>query len=390
MTESRDSSMTVTDPQPRNTYTPFLEIPTAKSELVIPEEAKRAWWERVRLDKIVLFSVSLYLFILAITLMKDSASAVTPLLTNTFSITTAANSLGFGWLFAYIIMSGSPVAAAALTFFDAGVIDELCTFAMVTGSRLGASFIVLFIGLIYVLRGRDRATSLSMGLLSLTITATIYLPGLILGSVILKSGTLDGVQLHSGALLHSVIDLIIEPVARPMINHLPNWVVFLTGLGIILLSFHLFDKCLPQMTLKESQVGWISRLVYRPWVMFFLGALVTTLSMSVSLSLSILVPLSARGFIRRENVIPYIMGANITTFIDTLLAAVLLNNPAAFTIVFVEMLSVTFLSLFILITFYRKYQRIMLQFVGQLTANNRNLVIFMIVIIIVPIILLWL
>jgi Na+/phosphate symporter len=124
--------------------------------------------------------------------------------------------------------------------------------------------------------------------------------------------------------------------------------------------------------------------------MFFLGALVTTLSMSVSLSLSILVPLSARGFIRRENVIPYIMGANITTFIDTLLAAVLLNNPAAFTIVFVEMLSVTFLSLFILITFYRKYQRIMLQFVGQLTANNRNLVIFMIVIIIVPIILLWL
>jgi len=322
--------------------------------------------------------------------MKDSASAVTPLLTNTFSITTAANSLGFGWLFAYIIMSGSPVAAAALTFFDAGVIDELSTFAMVTGSRLGASFIVLFIGLIYVLRGRDRATSLSMGLLSLTITATIYLPGLILGSVILKSGTLDGVQLHSGALLHSAIDLIIEPVARPMINHLPNWVVFLTGLGIILLSFHLFDKCLPQMTLKESQVGWISRLVYRPWVMFFLGALVTTLSMSVSLSLSILVPLSARGFIRRENVIPYIMGANITTFIDTLLAAVLLNNPAAFTIVFVEMLSVTFLSLFILITFYRKYQRIMLQFVGQLTANNRNLVIFMIVIIIVPIILLWL
>jgi len=123
--------------------------------------------------------------------------------------------------------------------------------------------------------------------------------------------------------------------------------------------------------------------------MFFLGALVTTLSMSVSLSLSILVPLSARGFIRRENVIPYILGANITTFIDTLLAAVLLNNPAAFTIVFVEMFSISVLSLLILTIFYRNYQRMMLQFVGQLTENTRNLVIFMIVIIIVPIILLW-
>lgn len=388
MPEIRDPSVTVQDPHPGHTYTPVRKIPSAKSALVIPEEAKRAWWERVRLDKIVLFGVSLYLFILAITLMKDSASAVTPLLTNTFSITTAANSLGFGWLFAYVIMSGSPVAAAALTFFDAGVIDKLNAFAMITGSRLGASFIVLFIGLIYVLRGRDRATSLNMGLLSLTITATIYLPGLILGSILLKLGTLDGIQLTSGALLRSGIDLVIELVARPMVNHLPNWVVFLLGLGIILVSFRLFDKCLPQMTLKESQVGWMSRLVYRPWVMFFIGALITMLSMSVSLSLSILVPLSARGFIRRENVIPYILGANITTFIDTLLAAVLLNNPAAFTIVFVEMFSISVLSILILTTFYLNYQRMMLRFVGQLTENNRNFVIFVIVIFIVPIILL--
>jgi sodium-dependent phosphate cotransporter len=88
-------------------------------------------------------------------------------------------------------------------------------------------------------------------------------------------------------------------------------------------------------------------------------------------------------------VIHYILGANITTFIDTLLAAVLLNNPAAFTIVFVEMFSISVLSLLILTIFYRNYQRMMLQFVGQLTENTRNLVIFMIVIIIVPIILLW-
>jgi sodium-dependent phosphate cotransporter len=45
--------------------------------------------------------------------------------------------------------------------------------------------------------------------------------------------------------------------------------------------------------------------------------------------------------VRRENVIPYIMGANITTFIDTLLAAVLLNNHEAVTVVLAEMLGVT-------------------------------------------------
>jgi Na+/phosphate symporter len=87
--------------------------------------------------------------------------------------------------------------------------------------------------------------------------------------------------------------------------------------------------------------------------MFLLGSAVTLLSMSVSVSVGLLVPLSARGYVRRENVIPYIMGANITTFIDTLIASILMNNPHSFTIVFVEMLSVSLVSLTVLTTLYR-------------------------------------
>ena len=320
-------------------------------------------------------------------LMKEGARGLAPLVRTTFAVTNPANSLGFGWLFAYIIMSGSPVAAAALTFFDAGVIDKLGAFAMITGSRLGASFIVLFIGFIYVLRGRDRATSLNMGLLSLSVTGTTYLIGLVIGIIILQSGLLDRVQLRSGMLLNSIIDVIFDPIVMIFIAILPGWSLFLVGLGIIILSFNLFDRCLPQMTVKESQVGRVSRLVYRPWVMFALGAAITLISMSVSVSLSILVPLSNRGFVRRENVIPYIMGANITTFVDTLLAAVLLGNPPAFTIVLVEMLSITLVSIIILATVYHRYEHIMLRAVAWVTAGNRNLAIFMTAIFVVPIIL---
>jgi Na+/phosphate symporter len=336
-------------------------------------------------DKIGLFLASLYLFMLAVSLMKEGARIVAPLVHNLLDVTNAASALGFGWLFAYAIMSGSPVAAAALAFFDAGAVDRLGAFAMITGSRLGASFIVLFIGFLYVLRGRDRATSLSMGLLSLTVTATTYLPGLLLGALILDTGVLDGAQLRSGAALRSIVDGAIEPVAGEAIALLPDWGLFLAGLGIIWFSFNLFDRCLPQMTLKESQLGWMSRMVYRPWVMFVLGSLITMISMSVSLSLAILVPLSARGFVRRENVIPYIMGANITTFVDTLLAAVLLDHPSTFTIVLVQMLSITVVSVAILATVYRPYEQGMLRLVAWTTVSNRNLAIFMAVIFLAPI-----
>ncbi len=387
MRESHDPGLTAPASEQGRYPVVGLELPLTESKQASRTAVGRAWWVRIPIGKIGLFIVSLYLFVLAITLMKDGARGIAPMVRNLLDFGSAANALGFGWLFAYVIMSGSPIAAAALTFFDAGVVDELGAFAMITGSRLGASFIVLFLGFLYVLRGRDRTTSLSMGLLALVVTATTYLPSLFLGMVILKAGILDSVQLRSGALLLSVVDRVVEPVAGVAVSLLPGWAVFAVGLGVIWFSFNLFDKCLPQTTLKESQVGWMSRLVYRPWVMFALGALITLISMSVSLSLAILVPLSARGYVRRENVIPYIMGANITTFIDTLLAAVLLDNASSFTIVAVQMLSITAVSVVILATAYRRYERGMLSFVNSMTASNRNLALFMAVIFVVPIVL---
>ncbi len=371
----------------RGRVTAELELPTAPSATARFFQAVQGLLKRVHVGKIALFTLSLFLFILAIYLMKEGARAIAPLIRSQFSVTNAANSLGFGWLFAYVIMSGSPVAAASLTFFDAGVVDELGAFAMITGSRLGASFIVLFLGFLYILRGRDRVNSLSMGLLSLLVTGTTHLLSLPLGAFLLTTNALDVVQLRSDALLNSVFDAVIEPISSAIGGLLPEWAVFVAGLGIILISFNLFDRCLPDMTLKESQVGHVSRLVYRPGVMLLLGAVVTMISMSVSLSLSILVPLSHRGFIRRENVIPYIMGANITTFIDTLLAAVLLNNHPAFTIVLVEMLSVALVSIVILTLLFQQYQSAMLSFVGWVTCSNRNLFFFMGVILVIPILL---
>jgi len=368
-------------------YPGVLDLPRARPRWGQWLDKARSLWERVHLGKIALLGMSLFLFVLAIVLMKEGARGLAPLVRNQLSVNSTANCLGFGWLFAYLIMSGSPVAAAALTFFDAGVVDQIGAFVMITGSRLGASFIVLFLGFVYVLRGRDRSTSLSMGLLSLTITGTTYLLGLALGTTLLQTGALNGVQLRSGTLLSSAIDLAIQPIADFAVSLLPGWGVFLVGLGIILLSFNLFDRCLPDMSLKEDQVGLLASLVYRPGIMFALGAVVTMVSMSVSLSLSILVPLSNRGLVRRENVIPYIMGANITTFVDTLLAAVLLNNPPAFTIVFVEMFSIAVISVLILLLAYRRYERTMSNFVSWVVASNRNLAAFMVAIFAVPLLL---
>ncbi|UYN89363.1 MAG: hypothetical protein KIT08_09720 [Anaerolineales bacterium] len=338
--------------------------------------------------QLALFFVSLWLFILAISLMKAGAQALGPFIQSVFALENFANSLGFGWLLAYGVMSGSPVAAAALTFFDAGIVRDIDAFAMITGSRLGASLIVLLIGFVYVLRGRNRAESLGMGLVSFCVTGSTYLVALLPGYLLLSSHRLDAVQLQSGAILSSVIDSLFDPVVHLLDAWLPGWMLFVVGLGVILLSFRLFDDLLPTETIKNSRVGQLSRLTYKPIVMFVLGSFITMISMSVSVSISILVPLSQRGLVRRENVIPYIMGANITTFIDTLLAAVLLVNPRAFTVVLVEMLSISMVSVVILALFYSSYEQWVLRFVNWLVNSNRNLAVFIAVIFTAPLLLL--
>jgi sodium-dependent phosphate cotransporter len=352
----------------------------------LPRAERRAF-PRVNLRKIGLFILSLSLFITGIAMMKEGAVGLAPLVQNLLSVDNPANSTGFGWLAAYLIMSGSPVAASALAFFDSGIINAVSTFTMIAGSRMGAGFIVLLIGFLYVLRGRDRATSLAMGLLSLCVTISLYLVSLPLGLWLLGGSFLARFRLPAGMLLQSLVESIIHPFLMWLTGWLPLWLLFAVGLGIILLSLSLFDRCLPVMSLKESQLGRLSRLVYRPWVMFVLGAGVTLISMSVSMSLSILVPLSSRGFVRRENAIPYIMGANITTFIDTLFASLLLNNPVGFQIVMAAMISTFLVSLLFLAVIFQRYERWMLAFIQWVTTSNRHLMVFILLIFVVPLIL---
>jgi Na+/phosphate symporter len=339
------------------------------------------------LSRVALFLVSLSLFLVAIELIRQGATGAAGLISRYFDINHAHNALGFGWSASYLVMSGSPVAAVSVAFLAAGAFDQLSAYAMIVGSRLGASFIVLFVGFMYVLRGQERRAGLTMGLLALVVTASVYLPALVVGGLLLEVEVLDVVQLGRGAVLSSLLDRFLAPIVRPLSELLPGWGVMLVGLGVLWVSFFLFDRALPELDLQQSRFSQVARLVYRPLPMFILGSALTLVTLSVSLSLSLLVPLSARGYIRRENAIPYIMGANITTIVDTLLATVLLGSSEAFTVVLVSMVSVTLVSLAVMLLVFRRYERAMLRLVQWATATNRNLALFMFSILVVPVVL---
>jgi hypothetical protein len=344
---------------------------------------ERPRWLRVVL-KVVSFLSAVFLFILAIQLMKEGADAIAPRLQGTFPVDNMVSTLGLGWLGAYLVLSGSPVAAVALTLFAAGATNELQTFTMLTGSRLGAAFIVLLVGFLYAVRSRNRQESIGMGVLALSMTAAVYVPGMLVGYGLLKAGVLGGIHWQASAELNSVIDAVWGPLVTVAGDVLPGPLLLPVGLAVILASFKLLDQVLPSLDGErhaEARRHWLKR----PWPMFGLGCLAALLTLSVSVALTVLVPLASKGYIDRREAIPYIAGANITTLADTLVAAMILGNPVGVQVVLAEAIGVAAVTLVLLAVAYRPLSRGILAFEEWIVATTPRLALFVAGLFILPV-----
>jgi hypothetical protein len=77
-------------------------------------------------------TAGLFVFILALQLLKTGARGLKPILTDVHAH-GALNLMGFGWLGSYVVMSGSPVAAISLSLFSSGTTSDVESFATVRG-----------------------------------------------------------------------------------------------------------------------------------------------------------------------------------------------------------------------------------------------------------------
>lgn len=309
--------------------------------------------------------VGLFLFVGALQLMKAAAASL-DVLHSGLLVKNAGTTLGLGWLGALLVLSGSPVAATAMTLVAAGEekaavaadhFTELQGFTMLTGSRLGAAFVVLVTAVVWALReGRGgRMVPLSTAVIALVGTAIVYIPAALLGGLLLSNRPMEGLDLRLPASAVDVIDFVYGDIVDTA-DGLPPLVLMAMSLAVLLVAFRVIDSVLPQ--LDEGSLGARrAAMLQRKWPMFGIGAAVALVTMSVSVALTVLVPVVARGLVRRESILPYVFGANIATLGDTMVAAFALDSPGAVRIVLVEVIATTTISVIILTFFYAQTRR---------------------------------
>ena len=342
--------------------------------------------------RMIVGAIALWMFLVAIAVMKEGAAPLGDLLRGSILTDSIPSTLGFGWLGAMLVMSGSPVAVAALTMLGGDAITAAQALAMLTGSRLGASFVVLTVAFLYAMRsepaGGRRRASVSIGIYCLVLTAIVYLPALAIALPLLRSGALDPIDLAAPGAVLDIVDTLIGPVVDLVVSIVPTTpgLLFLAGLAILLVSVRLVDLALPEAADAahlEDHTDWRSR----KWRMFAVGSLVALVTMSVSVALTVLVPAVAKGYFRRRQVMPYIMGANITTLGDTLLTAFLVGRVDAVHVVLAELMTITVITVLLLAFAYPTLQVQVTRFTDWILDSRARLSTFIVTLFVVPLLL---
>src|SRR5439155_22466457 len=85
--------------------------------------------------------------------------------------------------------------------------------------------------------------------------------------------------------------------------------------------------------------------------------LITLVTISVSVPLTLLVPLTATRQVSRGQAVPYILGANVATMIDNLIISIVTGNPVGVQIVLAEFIAVALVTAVLLAFVYEPLSR---------------------------------
>jgi sodium-dependent phosphate cotransporter len=331
--------------------------------------------------------VAIVLFLFAVQLLGSATQAAEPAIDRILRrvVVDDASALGLSWLTTYAVTNGSVVAALVVSLLRSGIVATTEAFLMVTGTRLGGAAIVVFVGALDYLQNRQRRTlseGTSLGLLTFLVTFTVFLPVVVIGFVVLEAFQSPLLEATRG-LDFAVRSLqYFQPATDAVTKTLGAGVTLVVAAVLLFGSLWLFDEILERVP-TETVRRYVFQHFERRWTAFGVGILLTAATTSVAFSLGVVVPLYNRRFVRREEVIPYILGANIGTLFDTLVVAFVLETTAGVTVVLLVIGLATLVTVLALVN-YEPYAAAVHAGQDRLLEDRRFYVGFVVLLVGVP------
>ena len=299
------------------------------------------------IQKVLLLFLLIYVFLVSIKLMgasfqlfgKDFAE---------FLITTTSDPLTgllIGIAATSIIQSSSTTTSIVVGLVAGGGLPLGSAIPIIMGANIGTTVTNILVSLMHVTRKQEFERAFSGAVVHdfFNVMAVIILFPLEMTTHILEnsatflSDTFVGV---GGLTFVGPLDYLVKPVVHTIAELTGDSAMIMLVLSLLMLFLALKFMVDVARSLMMTQFEvMIDRYLFRNApTAFILGAVLTALVQSSSVTTSIIIPLVGAGILTVRKIFPYTLGANIGTTITAIMAALITLNPIAITVAFTHLL----------------------------------------------------
>jgi solute carrier family 34 (sodium-dependent phosphate cotransporter) len=323
--------------------------------------------------------VALYFFISAIMLIKESAGLMTAFLAEKIVLVIRDTTSGVfaGWLGTALLHSSGAFDSIIVAFVSSGAMPIGLAVSTIIGAELGTTVTPFLISVLNQVRKKQHQDAA----FNVTLTHVIYnlCTLAIFYPAELFFGTLTWIALQGSNVfvkapwLNAIPDFldVATPWVPVILQYIPPWLGIILGAVMLILALGGVEKYMTEIFNMPRSWNLIRATFQKPYRAFLAGFLFTLLIPSTTVMVSLLVPLATSGVLGAEfYILPYILGANIGTVFDVMIAAMATGDPIALGVWLVH-LSVNVIGALIFLPLMKPFSRVIKATADKIAASPR-------------------
>ncbi|MEA2030810.1 MAG: Na/Pi symporter [candidate division Zixibacteria bacterium] len=240
-----------------------------------------------------------------------------------------------------IIQSSSTTTCIVIGLVASGTLSFESSIPMVMGANIGTSVTNTMVAMGNISRRDEFQRAFSGSVLHDIFnlcSVAVLLPLQVSFNLIGRTAqAVEGVFSNFGGITFtSPLGVITKPVAKYIIHMTGDsaWISAVIAFVFLFIGLRYIAKLLKSMVLSHVEHFFQRYIFSTPVLSFVLGAVLTAVVQSSSITTSIIVPLIGAGILNVDQIYPYLLGANIGTTITALLAAFVTGSHSAISVAF--------------------------------------------------------
>jgi len=286
----------------------------------------------------------IYLFILSIELIKKASLFLAPtvkdfLLQGLHPI----KAISVGWFSTAIVQSSGAIATITATFAGNDLLHFSSAVYIVIGAALGTTITAIIISLITVsAKRKDFRHGFEIGLCYVIYSVILVVIAFLLEyffnffsktSIFLASKMIGKISILK---IPDFTSVITSPIINSLFTKNHKLLILIVGFVILIFALRYIGKAVIGIFGGEENARkFIDKHFESKYKAYLIGALLTAVLFSSSITIGLLVPLAVVRLIGLRRSIPFILGADLGTFTDTFIAALIINKMPALAIALV-------------------------------------------------------